>query len=825
MISTETKMSLPDLEDYRNNYKTMAQKGSTSGKWKSRRNGKRSHAFVTKTLYDPSNTLSKREQRRVLADRSDGFCPDVPYSMNKQERWSKVTVSSLLKDQEPSSPERLIVNRTDVPSTASCRVGTISNVKVIDDGVIATVSAGGKRKPLSYFNGQLRERMNLDKEEPDPARVHFNIITPTLSTSCSTKKSKQTNRRGVRIDVDEYSDYENNDHVNETIEEHNGCDSDKNSRKITLEDFLTSKRSAPLKKPRVNTPNTDDDFSKKQLLPAPATLVEIGEAVTAPHVFEVVEIDIKQMKDFNLGKEMLEFVPPCFETTWIDPCRVAIAGTLSSKTELRVIFEEDRCHSILRIRVNTDSHHASPTLREYFLHVIKDRYREYFPVLFPDIVKFISEETKRGNEESEKQTSRFAIFNEGYKAGANSKIIAPLAMRCNERDQLDYLHQFYAPDISDSNLEACRDEKSYIKCCCCRLTNKTDLFPTHDGMMCRECVASFITSQLRLNQFPVEIPIVTAPGTSPLELLYAILPLPVVSLLLKKSFAFFKCLDYPCMVFVQCPHCLARLAVTETCDVNCCSCTCSVCGCAWCYLCNWEPHWPMNCEQFKRWSERWDTQYLFDKDYFNSEKELRMCCDCETVFEIPVDSTFSFRCPNHRCRWNYTEDGQYGHWHNYDPPLSPRMWQHIRALAVDMKYCDECGVRTTGVLKAKRLIRKDVASICVEARNQRFEIPNRREFESNASKLFPLKAEQNKVIDLRNTVLYLTENCTAWLYLMGPNEHQHLKKAVSQLYRKLLGMQQEITWASRDKVVMKVKELEEATTELISMFHQHSVTV
>ncbi|RCN30415.1 hypothetical protein ANCCAN_23807 [Ancylostoma caninum] len=42
------------------------------------------------------------------------------------------------------------------------------------------------------------------------------------------------------------------------------------------------------------------------------------------------------------------------------------------------------------------------------------------------------------------------------------------------------------------------------------------------------------------------------------------------------------------------------------------SCTCSVCGCAWCYLCNWEPHWPMSCEQFKRWSERWDTQCEFN---------------------------------------------------------------------------------------------------------------------------------------------------------------------------------------------------------------------
>ncbi|RCN26861.1 hypothetical protein ANCCAN_27411, partial [Ancylostoma caninum] len=147
---------------------------------------------VTKTLYDPENTLSKREQRRLLADRSDGFCADVPYSMNKHERWDKINASSLLNNQKPSSPERMVISRSDVPFASPCRVGTISNVKVIDDGAIATVSAGGKRKPLSYFNGQLRERMNLDKEEPEPARVHFSITTSSPSSPCLTKKSSRS---------------------------------------------------------------------------------------------------------------------------------------------------------------------------------------------------------------------------------------------------------------------------------------------------------------------------------------------------------------------------------------------------------------------------------------------------------------------------------------------------------------------------------------------------------------------------------------------------------------------------------------------------------
>ncbi|EYC16477.1 hypothetical protein Y032_0033g2677 [Ancylostoma ceylanicum] len=456
----------------------------------------------------------------------------------------------------------------------------------------------------------------------------------------------------------------------------------------------------------------------------------------------------------------------------------------------------------MRVRVNTNLHYSSAIARDIFLGLIKKRKREDFSALFMDIVEFISEETKKAFEESREQTIRIATFKEGFMPGVNSRKIAPLAMRCSEQDQLDYLHQFYAQQSSDSKIVVYGETENSTKCCCCRLTNKTDLFLSHDGMICRECVASFISSQLRINHLPLKIPIVTAPGTSPLELLYAILPLPVVSLLLKKSFAFFKCLEYPCMLFLQCPNCLASLAVTERSDFN--SCSCSSCGWAWCYLCNWEPHWPMSCEQFKRWSERWDTQYLFDKVYMDSEKEIRMCCNCERVFEIPGNSPlYPFHCPSYRCGWGYTEDGEYAHCHTYV----------LRR-----------GVRTTGVLKAKRLIRKDVARICVEARSQRIERSNRDAFRRNVSKLFLPKAEQYRVVDLRITVLFLVENCTAWLYLNGCNEYGDLRKAVAQLFRQLLAIQRE-TWYTRDQIAVKVEEMEKATSEFISLFHQRTAAV
>ncbi|RCN25691.1 hypothetical protein ANCCAN_28594 [Ancylostoma caninum] len=180
----------------------------------------------------------------------------------------------------------------------------INSVNVIDDDTIVTVSAGGRRKPLKYFNGQLRERRNLDKEEPEPARLHYSITTPTTSTACSTKKSKHTNRRGVLIDKENYSDSEETDDREEIIEEDSDCESTENSRRVTLGDFLTTvERTPPFEKRRTESRIPEDTCTKKQLLTMPASLVDISEATNAPHIFEIFEITTPKMSKDDLEQE------------------------------------------------------------------------------------------------------------------------------------------------------------------------------------------------------------------------------------------------------------------------------------------------------------------------------------------------------------------------------------------------------------------------------------------------------------------------------------------------------------------------------------------
>ncbi|RCN37785.1 hypothetical protein ANCCAN_16299 [Ancylostoma caninum] len=184
-------MSFSDPEEF-HNFDKIVLRSARPGRGNIHRKVAGNNSFVTKTIYDPDSTLSKRHQKRVLADQTDGFCPDVPYSLNKHERWNNISGVALLNNQKLGSPERIVINRCDLPSSGSSGADAIKSVDVIDDDTIVTVSAGGRRKPLKYFNGQLRERRNLDKEEPEPARLHFSITTPTTSTACSTKKSKQS---------------------------------------------------------------------------------------------------------------------------------------------------------------------------------------------------------------------------------------------------------------------------------------------------------------------------------------------------------------------------------------------------------------------------------------------------------------------------------------------------------------------------------------------------------------------------------------------------------------------------------------------------------
>ncbi|EYC16453.1 hypothetical protein Y032_0033g2670 [Ancylostoma ceylanicum] len=233
--------------------------------------------------------------------------------------------------------------------------------------------------------------------------------------------------------------------------------------------------------------------------------------------------------------------------------------------------------------------------------------------------------------------------------------------------------------------------------------------------------------------------------------------------------------------------------------------------------------------------------YIFDKySLATGEENLRLCCDCDSVYHVEKDSKYPLRCPTPSCTWNYDENLHLRHWHGYDPPLSSKMRRHIITLGEEIDRCDECGCRLRKTLQGKRLIKKDFAILCAEARIQRFNARKREEFAKNVTRFFPLKAEQNMANDLRKKILLLVENCTAWIYLNMPDDWQHLRAQVLQLFHQLLAMEWQTSarrWVLgllcltatysnkqlvfRDDIATTLDELEKAAKDLISTFQEH----
>ncbi|VDO41316.1 unnamed protein product, partial [Haemonchus placei] len=128
---------------------------------------------VSKTIYDPANTLSNRAKKRLQKEESlSNLQPDVQYSLNKHQRWKTLSVPTLLGNNGRSNLEVLVVNRVITPRRLSAIENlNVSEVYAEENGAIRTISTKGKGHKYSHFQAALRERREVDKDEVEPARI------------------------------------------------------------------------------------------------------------------------------------------------------------------------------------------------------------------------------------------------------------------------------------------------------------------------------------------------------------------------------------------------------------------------------------------------------------------------------------------------------------------------------------------------------------------------------------------------------------------------------------------------------------------------------
>ncbi|VDM81520.1 unnamed protein product [Strongylus vulgaris] len=198
--------------------------------------------------------------------------------------------------------------------------------------------------------------------------------------------------------------------------------------------------------------------------------------------------------------------------------------------------------------------------------------------------------------------------------------------------------------------------------------------------------------------------------------------------------------------------------------------------------------------------------------------QMRLCISCEEVFQVPRGSS-STRCPGWRCRWDYDENGQYSHYHGYKRPLAPRALKHMALLGYSVKYCDECGqCKEPDTIMLRPFVNKEITRLCGGARRQRFEKNEREDFENYVANTFSKRKEQSRMIGIRNLVLFLVENCTAWLYLTKPGNSHALKMSISKLFTQLLNVR---IPEERDEFTKRMQKLDESAGDLVALFRQN----
>ncbi|KAK5965955.1 hypothetical protein GCK32_016261 [Trichostrongylus colubriformis] len=123
-------------------------------------------------------------------------------------------------------------------------------------------------------------------------------------------------------------------------------------------------------------------------------------------------------------------------------------------------------------------------------------------------------------------------------------------------------------------------------------------------------------------------------------------------------------------------------------------------------------------------------------------------------------------------------------------------------------------------ISSPKLIAKEFADICAEARNLRFDKKRRLEFEKSAN---APHLEGFDVCSQRRTGLVLVENCTAWLYLHrreGP--FGKTKSAVSRLFQKLRLVDDEIHESSSSPIFLRdVEDLRKDISTVMKLFQHH----
>ncbi|CAJ0588109.1 unnamed protein product [Cylicocyclus nassatus] len=198
-----------------------------------------------------------------------------------------------------------------------------------------------------------------------------------------------------------------------------------------------------------------------------------------------VDIDLTPLKSPSL-MEATSQIPETFIVKWFSSSRVFITTPPSWNTQCVVFFETIETNKLrrkfLRVRININIPYCEPEDKVTLTGLIVDAAMNDISTVYIEILDIIRKIRKK----QENQKDSFSSYREGSMQTANSKIIAHRARKCLELDHLAYLNQYYNQSRWDSS-----------------------------------------------NLKSTDLKVITISDMTPIELLYAVLPIPVMSVLIR----------------------------------------------------------------------------------------------------------------------------------------------------------------------------------------------------------------------------------------------------------------------------------------------------
>ncbi|VDL83573.1 unnamed protein product [Nippostrongylus brasiliensis] len=707
-------------------------------------------AVVYKALHDPADTLSKREKKRLQKAGSTGSLDlDVQYSLNKQQRWKTVNTDSMLNSQCESEPEVIVVDRVITPSHLSANQAlNVMNVFVKEGDAISKLSTKGKGHKLRHFEVALRERREIDKDEVQPARILYNVVQPHPVPGVLLGKTQRKNTKGTWTTKSRQTNYLSDGAESESDP---GVEDDSIATSAPSSSFTLADFVVGA------TANTKSNRSPRRSV---AGVQDEELKKKLPTVISQIKSPAHSIPSSTCNKSLFEVIDVNAKLLCGMKFHEAIAFLEQERLSLRWVDEN---------KVMIDAS-----------YLVKNAPEE--PVHQPILVLFFE------LHENGKVLRVRINTNIQYKTPMDSEALISMVKR-----QKDFLSLFnsildFIRSLRVRNLDIPAKETRF---------NKTP--------------ANFSAS-VNGHRLAVEMERMQRCDDYEMQRWLRAMYDAENSVSLDMPKTSFRHLQSDEMVFSKCPPCALNVMFRN--DGNNYeekSLICPECTTHWCRLCSSEPHWPMKCEEYRQWSEKWEQQYYFDKFCMQPDEELlRITCQCGRIYILPSGSAHNTICQRCKCRYDKTGMMCYDYacW-----PYYPRLRKERDA---EGKPKDGYKVDVEIIPRVK-LIAKDFATACTEVRNQRFDKKKRLKFEELA-----LAAEKVELVDLRKTALILVENCTAWVYMHRSETHlRECKSSVSHLFQQFEKVELELERQS-PTLAKEIDELESAVENVIRTFCEHA---